>query len=106
MEWILLIISGILEAVFAINLKGSQGFTQFLPGLICIAAGVASVYLLSLSLRVLSIGSAYAIWTGMGSVITVLAGIMFFRESADLRRIASILAIVVGIVCLRLTEGK
>lgn len=104
MEWIYLIAAGLMESVYAVSLKYSQGFTRLWPSLIFMAAGATSFYLLSLALRALPVGTAYAVWTGVGAVSTALVGMVLLEESRGLSRLVSILLIVVGIVGLSLVE--
>jgi quaternary ammonium compound-resistance protein SugE len=89
--------------VFALSLKYNQGFSKLLPSIITMVAGAGSFYLLTL-IKNLPIGTAYAIWTGMGAVGVAIFGIVLFKESTDWTRLASIAVIVVGIVGLKLTD--
>ena len=104
MAWVMLFIAGLFEVGFAIGLKYSEGFTRLWPTLIMAAAGALSFYLLSSSMKSLPVGTAYAVWTGIGAVGTVVLGILFLKESGDLFRLLSILLIVAGIVGLRLSS--
>lgn len=101
MAWVLLIAAGVLETGFALCLKASDGFSKLLPsvGFVVFAAG--SFTLLSLALRDLPVGTAYAIWTGIGAAGTAIAGIYLFGESAAVLRLMSIALIVAGVVGLR-----
>ncbi len=101
--WTLLFVAGALEIVWAIGLKYADGFTKPIPSAITIAAMAASVYLLALAARNLPIGTAYAVWTGIGAVGVALLGIMLFSESANALRLGCIALIVVGIVGLKLS---
>lgn len=103
--WLLILLSGMLEIVFSISLKLSEGFSKPLAGLGAIVAGLASVWLMSLSLKLLPIGTAYAVWAGIGAVGTAVAGITWLGESASFTRVAAIAAIVGGIVALQLSEA-
>ena len=103
MAWIWLTLAGLLEVVWAIGLKYTEGFTRIGPSAITVAAMIASLYFLGLAVRSLPIGTAYAVWGGIGAVGTVLVGIMFFSEPAALVRILLILAIVAAIAGLKLT---
>ncbi len=105
MAWIYLLVAGILEIGWATGLKYTEGWTKLTPSLLTGAAMVASFYLLSLALRTLPVGTAYAIWTGIGAVGTAILGIFIFGESGDWKRIACILLIVSGIVGLKLFSG-
>lgn len=102
MEWIYLVIAGFLEVGWAMGLKYSQGFTIILPSILTVLGMVASFYFLSLSLKSLPIGNAYAIWTGIGTVGTVVLGIILFKDPIDVMRMICIIFIVIGIVGLKL----
>jgi quaternary ammonium compound-resistance protein SugE len=102
MAWITLLVAGLLETVWAIGLKYTQGFTRLGPSLITIAAMIVSMGLLGLAVRTLPIGTAYAVWTGIGTVGTVLAGIAALGESASPVRLLCVALIVIGIIGLRL----
>ena len=104
MAWLYLIVAGVFEVGFALGLKFSEGFSRTWPTLLMFASGGLSFYLLSVSMRSLPVGTAYAVWTGIGAVGTVALGIALLGESRDLFRLVSILFIVVGIVGLRLTS--
>ena len=98
MAWPYLFIAGLLEVVWALLLKQSDGFSKLWPSLGFIAAGAGSIVLLTLALRDLPVGTAYAAWTGIGAVGTALFGVVFFSESASGPRLASIALIVIGVV--------
>ena len=102
MAWIWLTLAGLLEVVWAIGLKYTDGFTRLGPSLITGAAMVASMYLLALAVRTIPIGTGYAVWTGIGAVGVAILGIILFNEPKDLVRVASILLIVAGIAGLKL----
>lgn len=104
MGWLLLFLAGCSEIVFALSLKYNEGFTQLYPSIMTMISGGASFYLLILAIETLPLGTAYAVWTGMGAVGVAIFGIFLFKESADLYRLASIFLIVVGIVGLKLTH--
>ena len=101
--WILLGAAGLLEIVWAIGLKYAEGFTKPVPSAITIAAMAVSMWLLAQAARDLPIGTAYAVWTGIGAVGAALLGIMLFQESANIVRIGCIALIVAGIVGLKLS---
>ncbi|MDN2487314.1 quaternary ammonium compound efflux SMR transporter SugE [Kosakonia sacchari] len=103
MSWLILLIAGLLEVVWAIGLKYTHGFTRLMPSLITVTAMVASVVLLSWAMKTLPVGTAYAIWTGIGAVGAAVAGIMLLGESASLARILSLCLIVAGIIGLKLS---
>lgn len=101
MSWLILLIAGLLEVVWAIGLKYTHGFTRLLPSLITISSMIISIVLLSFAMKTLPTGTAYAVWTGIGAVGAAIAGIVLLGESASLARIASLALIVVGIVGLK-----
>ena len=105
MSWIYLIVAGILEIGWAIGLKYTEGWTKLYPSLITAALMIASFQFLSMALKTLPIGTAYAIWTGIGTVGTAVLGIFIFGEPRDLTRISCILLIVAGIAGLKLTSA-
>ncbi len=104
MGWILLFFAGCSEIIFALSLKYNDGFTKLWPSIITMISGGASFYLLMLSIKTLPLGTAYAVWTGMGAVGVAVLGILLFKESAELIRLVSIVMIVIGIVGLKLTH--
>lgn len=106
MAWVFLFIAGLLECGWAVGLKYSNGFTEFWPTVFTVVAAVASLVFLGLAMRSLPIGTAYAIWTGIGAVGVAIFGIIVFGESAAFGRIASITLIVTGIVGLKLFSGS
>jgi len=101
MAWIWLTVAGLLEVVWAVGLKYTDGFTRLWPSAITIAAMVASVYCLAVAVRTIPIGTGYAVWTGIGAVGVAILGMVLFNESAALLRIGSILLIVAGIAGLK-----
>lgn len=102
MAWIILIVAGLLEIVWAVGLKYTQGFTRLAPSIITIAAMIVSMGLLGLAVRTLPIGTAYAVWTGIGTVGTLLVGIAALGESASPVRLLCVALIIVGIIGLKL----
>jgi len=102
MAWINLFIAGLFEVAWAIGLKYSHGFTKLYPSIFTITAYIFSIVFLSFAVKSLPIGTAYAVWTGIGAVGTVILGIMLLGESSDLPRIICILLILTGIVGLKL----
>ncbi|SFV12471.1 quaternary ammonium compound-resistance protein SugE [Methylobacterium sp. 174MFSha1.1] len=102
MAWILLLVAGLFEIGWAIGLKYTDGFTRPLPSLLTGLSMVASVVLLGMALRTLPVGTAYAVWTGIGTVGTALLGIALFGEPATAARLACIGLIVAGILGLKL----
>ena len=105
MPWLLLVIAGLLEVGWAIGLKYTEGFTRLWPSVGTAAAMVASVVLLGLAMRTLPVGTAYAVWTGIGAVGTVILGIALFGEPATLARLACVGLIVAAIAGLKLTHA-
>lgn len=104
MKWTFLIIAGLFEIVWAVGLKYTQGFSKLVPSIITIAAMIASFWLLSYAVKEIPMGTAYAVWTGIGAVGVVIFGMLFLGESKDLIRIACIFLIVSSIVVLKLTH--
>ena len=106
MAWLLLFSAGLVEIVFALSLKYNQGFTRLIPSFITLASGGASLYLLMTAIKFLPVGTAYAVWTGMGAVGVAVLGIVLFKESAELYRLASISLVIAGIIGLKLTDSN
>ena len=102
MAWTILVIAGLFEIGWAVGLKYTDGFTRPLPTLWTALALVASMALLGLSLRTLPLGTAYAVWTGIGTIGTAVLGIVLFREPATALRLVCILLILGGIIGLKL----
>ena len=102
MHWIYLLIAGVFEISWAVGLKFSHGFTQIVPSVLTVAGMVASFYFLALALRSLPLGTAYAIWTGIGTIGTVVFGIILFKEPVTVMRLFCIALIVCGITGLKL----
>jgi len=105
MAWLLLISAGVLETGFAVMLKLSHGFTKLLPTVLFCVFALASFGLLNLALRDLPVGTAYAVWTGIGAAGTAIAGILALGEPADALRIAAISLIVIGAIGLQAIES-
>nr|CAD6605530.1 quaternary ammonium compound-resistance protein SugE [Rhizobium sp. Khangiran2] len=105
MAWTLLTLAGLFEIGWAIGLKYTEGFTRPLPTLLTLAAMVVSVVLLGLAVRSLPVGTAYAVWTGIGTVGTVILGIVLFAEPASALRLGCIAMIIAGIVGLKVASG-
>jgi quaternary ammonium compound-resistance protein SugE len=102
MQWLVLIVAGLFEIGWAVGLKYTEGFTRLWPSLGTAVSMVVSVVLLGLALRSLPLGTAYAVWTGIGTVGTALLGMALFHESADPLRLGCIGLIVIGIAGLKL----
>jgi len=103
MAWAYLLIAGVLEVVWAIGLKYTEGFSRLWPSVITATAMVASIYFLAQALKTLPVGTGYAVWTGIGEVGTAILGIFLFSESCIPARLISIALIVGGIVGLKLS---
>lgn len=104
MSWLLLIIAGLLEVVWAIGLKYTEGFTRLWPSMWTLAAMLLSITLLGLAMRDLPVGTAYAVWTGIGAVGTVIVGIYLLGDPATAGRLISIGLILLGIIGLKLSS--
>lgn len=102
MPWVLLVFAGLFEIGWAIGLKYTEGFTRLWPSVGTVASMAISVGLLGLAMKSLPVGTAYAIWVGIGAVGTVILGMVLFNEPASALRIASIVLIVAGLVGLKL----
>jgi quaternary ammonium compound-resistance protein SugE len=102
MSWLLLIVAGLLEVGWAIGLKYTEGFTRFWPSVGTVLAMIASLALLGIALKSLPVGTAYAVWVGIGAVGTVILGIVLFGEPAHLFRLVSVGLILAGIIGLKL----
>lgn len=105
MHWIILLLAGLCEVVWAVGLKISDGFTRFWPSVWTVAAMIASFVLLCAAMKKIPLGTAYAVWTGIGAAGTVLAGILMFGESRDLPRLLFIGLILAGIIGLKATHA-
>ncbi len=103
MKWIFLLLAGLLEIAWAIGLKYSDGFSRLLPSAVTVICMIASFYFLSLALKELPLGTAYAVWTGIGTLGTVILGIAFFGEPCTALRLLCIFYITAGIAGLKLT---
>ncbi|ECM3108362.1 quaternary ammonium compound efflux SMR transporter SugE [Salmonella enterica subsp. enterica serovar Typhimurium] len=103
MSWIILLIAGLLEVVWAVGLKYTHGFSLLTPSIITITAMVISMALLSWAMKTLPVGTAYAIWTGIGAVGAAITGILLLGESASPARLLSLGLIVAGIIGLKLS---
>jgi quaternary ammonium compound-resistance protein SugE len=99
--WIILILAGLFEVCFATSLKMSEGFTKLVPSICFAVCAIASFGLLTLAIKHIPVGTAYAIWTGLGAFGTALVGIIFFKESADFWRIFFLLMLILSLVGLK-----
>jgi len=104
--WVLLVVAGLLEIVWSVSMKASDGFTKHTFTTITLIAAALSFWLLGLALRQLPVGTAYAVWTGIGAVGATVVGIMLFGESLSLVRIGCIGLIVFGILVLKFLSGE
>ena len=102
MAWVWLSVAGLLEIVWAVALKYTDGFTRVWPSIITLGAMAASLYCLAVAIRTIPIGTGYAVWTGIGAVGVAILGMLLFDEPRDLLRIGSILLIVAGIAGLKM----
>ena len=102
MTWVILVIAGLFEVVWAIGLKYTEGFTRLWPTVVTVVAMVLSVWLLGLAMKSLPVGTAYAVWVGVGAVGTVILGIALFGEPANTARLISVSLIIAGIIGLKL----
>ena len=105
MAWLALFVAGLFEAGMVVGLKLSEGFTRLWPGLLVLVSGGLSFFLLSLAMRTISAGTAYAIWMAIGASGAVLVGILVFGEPADLLRLGGIAFVLVGVLMLRFAEA-
>lgn len=103
MSWVILFFAGLFEVGWAVGLKYTDGFSKPLPTALTIVAMAISLGLLGLAMKELPLGTAYAIWTGVGAVGTVIAGIILFGESMELFRLASVALIICGLIGLKIS---
>jgi quaternary ammonium compound-resistance protein SugE len=106
MAWLFLYIAGLLEIFWAISLKNTDGFRNLRWSVLTVVGMTASFYFLAQALKTIPVGTAYAVWTGIGAAGTAILGIMLFSESAALPRLACIAVIVAGIIGLKLTSSS
>ena len=104
MAWFYLLVAGILEIVWAYTMKQSLGFSRLIPSLITVSTMVASFWLLALAMQTIPLGTAYAIWTGIGAVGAFIVGIVFLAEPVSALRLVAITLIVSGLVLLKLSS--
>jgi quaternary ammonium compound-resistance protein SugE len=105
MAWAVLVGAGLLEVVWAIALKQTDGFTRFWPSALGVSAAILSFVLLASALKSLPVGTAYAVWVGIGALGVALAGVLALGESASALRLGCLTLILVGIVGLKIVEG-
>ncbi|MBX2975790.1 MAG: quaternary ammonium compound efflux SMR transporter SugE [Ignavibacteriaceae bacterium] len=106
MNWLILIIAGLFEIAWAIGLKYSEGFSKLIPSVLTVISMIISMGLLAYSIKSLPVGTAYAVWTGIGAVGTAILGIFLFDESKDLLRLGFIFLIIVGIAGLKFVSTE
>lgn len=106
MAWVILFIAGLLEVAWALLLKQSEGLTKPLPTIGFLVSLFLSMFLLSQSLKTLPIGTAYAVWTGVGAAGTAIVGILWFGESRDVLKLVSLVMLIGGILGMRLTSSE
>lgn len=100
--WVLIVLAGILETVWALGLKYSEGFTRLWPSVLTIVAMIGSFWLLSTAMRSLPVGTAYAVWVGIGVMGTVIFGVVLLGEPVNALRVVGILLLLAGIIALKL----
>lgn len=106
MSWNYLILAALFEIIFAVGLKYTNGFTQLIPSILTVTTGIISLVLLSQAIKSLPVGTAYAVWTGIGTIGAVIGGIVIFDESRGLIRLVFISLIIISIVGLKFTQGS
>ena len=106
MAWIYLIVAGLFECGWAIGLKYTEGFSRLMPSVLTVAAMFISFLFLSLAMKSIPVGTAYAVWTGIGAVGVATLGIFLFGESREIARLACILLIVSGVIGLKIFSGS
>ena len=102
MPWVILFVAGLLECVWAVGLKYAEGFTRPLPSVLTVSAMIASFWLLSIAMKTVPVGTAYAVWTGIGAAGVAVAGMLLFDEPRELARIFCIFLIIAGVAGLRI----
>lgn len=105
MTWIILILAGLFEVVWAVGLKYTHGFTRLWPSVITVAGMIVSFWLLATAMKSLPLGTAYAVWVGIGTIGAFVAGIVLFGEAVNGLRVVSVLLIVAGLIGLKLASG-
>lgn len=106
MYWLILFVAGLFEVAWAIGLKYTDGFSKLVPSIFTIASMIISMGLLAYAVKHIPVGTAYAVWTGIGAVGTAILGIILFNESKEFIRVFFIFLIVVGIVGLKIFSGS
>ena len=106
MAWVYLVVAGLFECGWAIGLKYTDGFTKLVPSLLTVSAMAISIWLLAVAMKTIPVGTAYAVWTGIGAVGVAIFGMLLFGESRDVMRIVCLLFIVSGIVGLKFVSTE
>ena len=106
MAWVMLFVAGLFECAWAVGLKYSEGFSRPVPSALTIAAMLVSFWLLSVAMKTVPVGTAYAVWTGIGAAGVAVAGMLLFDEPRDLGRLLCIFLIIAGVAGLRVLAGK
>lgn len=104
MSWLILVLSGVLEAVWAVALSRSAGFTRPVPSVIFVVAAALSMIGLGRALRTIPVGTGYAVWVGIGMAGAAIAGMLFFDESASVARVLSLALVLAGVIGLKLSH--
>lgn len=99
--WVIVAIAGLMETGWALGLKYSEGFTKFVPSVVTIALALGSFYLLAVAMKSLPVGTAYAVWVGIGAIGTAVAAVFLFHEPVNLARVFGVLLILAGILALK-----
>jgi quaternary ammonium compound-resistance protein SugE len=99
--WVIVAIAGLMETGWALGLKYSEGFTKLVPSVVTIVLALGSFYLLSVAMKTLPVGTAYAVWVGIGAVGTAIAAVFLFQEPVNLMRVVGVLLILAGIAALK-----
>ncbi|ARP94749.1 quaternary ammonium compound efflux SMR transporter SugE [Bordetella genomosp. 13] len=105
MTWFILILAGLFEVVWAVGLKYTQGFTRLVPSILTIAGMLISFWLLAHAMKTLPLGTAYAVWVGIGTIGAFIAGIVLFNESLSTMRVVSVGLIVAGLIGLKMSTA-
>lgn len=100
-HWVIVAIAGVMETGWALGLKYSEGFTRLWPSVVTIVLALGSFYLLSVAMKSLPVGTAYAVWVGIGAIGTAVAAVFLFQEPVNVLRVAGVLLILAGIVALK-----
>jgi quaternary ammonium compound-resistance protein SugE len=99
--WVIVAVAGLMETGWALGLKYSEGFTKLVPSVVTVVLALGSFYLLSVAMRSLPVGTAYAVWVGIGAVGTAIAAVFLFQEPVNLMRVLGVLLILAGIAALK-----